>query len=159
MFISYDPEVHEFPFPGINVNPVSDPDLPASAYKESAHLYSTNAHSQLKGDPIWNLKYGHLMYATVREAWEGPMYKLMIVLGGTTEGKEHRKRATTQGNRGWAWIYPSPHDLHVLYANILIGLPPQPKSFRCGRHFVDNTRYEGLKQVVVRDRDKGGCLC
>ena len=114
---------------------------------------------KLEGDPIWNLEYDDTMFAPVREAEEEPMYKLMIVLGETEEGREHRKRATTPGNKDWAWIYPEPHDLNILYAKILVGLPPQPQTFRYGRFFVDSSRFQGLRQVVIRDREEGGCLC
>ena len=99
------------------------------------------------------------MFAAICDTWEEPMYKLIHVLEETEEGGEHRKRATTQGNQDGAWIYPSPNDLHLLYARILIGLPPQPRGFRYGRYYVDNSAYEGLKQVTERNKDEGGCAC
>ena len=153
---------HEFAgnLKGIYCNPVSDPDLPNAAFKTAAHQYATNCHMQLPGtQPIWDLKYERMTYAEVREHWEEPMYKIMFVLEETEEGRSHRQRATTQGNRDWAWIYPHPRDLHLSYARILIGLPPQPQAFRYGRYYVDPTVYEGIRQMIPRDKDEYGCRC
>ena len=115
---------------------------------------------QLPGtQPIWDLNYDRMTDAGVREHPEEPMYKIMFVLEETEEGRSHRQRATTQGNRDWAWIYPHPRDLHLSYARILIGLPPQPQAFRYGRYYVDPSVYEGIKQVIPRARDEYGCRC
>ena len=114
---------------------------------------------QKVGEPIWELKYDHYTYANVLEHMEEAMYKIVYVLAETKQGAENRKRAPTEGNRDWAWIYPDPKDLHLCYARILIGLPPQPMKFRYGRYYVDERVYEGIRQVVPREADKGGYPC
>ena len=110
---------------------------------------------QFEGErPIWDLSYDYLTYADVREHLEEPMYKIVYVLAETQQGAANRKRAVAPGNRDWAWIYPEPTDLHLCYARILIGLPPQPEKFRYGRYYVDQNVYEGIRQVEPRERDK-----
>ena len=159
---SYDEELHEFAGGqrGIYCNPVSDPDLPHGAFKEAAHCYATNCHMQLPGtQPVWDLEYDMTTYAVVREHLEEPMYKIMFVLEETEEGESHRLHAMTRENRDRAWIYPGPQDLHLSYARILIGLPPQPEAFRYGRYYVDPEVYEGIRQVVVREKDMYRCKC
>ena len=103
--------------------------------------------------------YDYVTYAPVLEQWEEPMYKIIYVLAETEQGAEHRMKAHTRGNRDWAWIYPEPTDLHLGYARILIGLPPQPEKFPYGRYYVDPNVYEGIRQVVPREKDEHGRPC
>ena len=97
--------------------------------------------------------------APVLEQWEEPMYKIVFVLAETEQGEEHRVNAHVHGNKDWAWVYPEPTDLHLCYARILIGLPPQPEKFRYGRYYVDPNVYEGIKQIFRKEKDDGGCQC
>ena len=159
---SFDEKLHEFASGerGVYCNPFSDPNLPGGAYKESAHCFATHCHMPFEGStPIWDIFYDYVTYAPVLEQLEEPMYKIIYVLAETEQGAEHRMKAHTRGNRDWAWIYPEPTDLHLCYARILIGLPPQPDKFRYGRYYVDPNVYEGIRQVVPREKDDYGCPC
>ena len=114
---------------------------------------------QQQDDPVWDLKYDYLTFASILGHEEEPLCKIVYVLAETEQGAANRQRAPTQGNKEWAWIYPQPGDLHLCYARIIIGLPPQPTRFRLGRYYVDERVYEGIRQVDPREYDKGGCSC
>ena len=158
---SYDDDYHEFnkASPGIYCNPLSSPDMPWDIYKESAVQFATHCRMQKQGDPIWELTYDYSTFSDAHEHEEEPMYKIVYVLAETQQGAAHRLRAPTPHNQDWAWIYPEPKDLHLCYARIIIGLPPQPIKFRYGRYYVDEDFYEGIRQVIPRDKDMGGCSC
>ena len=157
---SYNHELHEFGHgeEGVHCSPVSSPDLPGGAYKSDAHKHATLCHMQSQNEPEWDLYYDYMTQAQVLEQIEEPMYKLIFVLAETEQGEQHRARAHTHGNNDWSWVYPEPMDLHLCYARILIGLPPQPEKFRYGRYYVDEREYEGIRQVFPRDRDENGSL-
>ena len=119
--------------------------------------FATHCFMQQQDGPVWDLIYDYLTFADILHDKEAPMYKIVYVLAETQKGAAHRKRAPTPKNRDWAWSYPQPGDLHLCYARILIGLPPQPGKFRLGRYYVDKHVYEGIRQVVTREPDRNGC--
>ena len=114
-------------------------------------------HLGYKGEE-WSLQYDYELFAPLHEDEQEPLIKVVLVLAETTKGRTNRQRATTKGNRDWAWSYPGLYDYTLLYARIMIGLPPQPEAFRLGNYYVDPEAYEGVTPYLLHDYDTHNCL-
>ena len=158
---SHDPERHEFTScSGENgalfTCALTDPNFEPRYHKDACYYYATNTHLGTREDG-WNLDYDYTLFAEARDDKQEPLLKMVLVLAETEQGNQNRMRAKTSGNRDWAWSYPELNDYTLLYARLMVGLPPQPESFRLGDYVLDEDAYEGMSQRYVYDTNPEGC--